>query len=487
MSELRLEKLQITAAGFGTEKNPFPSLHTLKVNAMLPTVKENISKEESKYFGYGFIQNCLPYRLQDNYDRNRKPRDFKVAVLENEIFKVTFLLEFGGRLWSLIHKPSGRELLYKNPVFQPANLAIRNAWFSGGVEWNMGIPGHNPFTCSSPFFATLNDDGTPVLRMYEWERIRNAPYQVDFYLPDNSPLLMVRVKLINPNSFEVPAYWWSNIAIPESDDLRVLAPTDYGYFGHLDPQCAYVEKMNFPFFREKNISYPTNNVSAHDYFLPIPKGQRPWEAALGGNGKGLVHVSTSLMKGRKLFVWGTSSGGNRWKDYLSEPGNPYVEIQGGIINTQFECMPMAPESELTWLEGYGMINADPDKAHGDDWKIACGEVESNIEKLATQDFLEKELLRTEKMSNTAPDKIIQKGTGWGELEIKRRSIAGDPFVNNAMVFEDSLSPNQQPWLNLLTDGHLPEQPTEKAPGGFITQNEWLQLLEGSTATQKGDN
>jgi len=56
------------------------------------------------------------------------------------------------RLWSLVHKPSGRELLDVNPVFQPANPAIRNSWLIEGVEWNIGIIGHSPFTCS-PLFA----------------------------------------------------------------------------------------------------------------------------------------------------------------------------------------------------------------------------------------------------------------------------------------------------------------------------------------------
>ena len=68
--------------------------------------------------------------------------------LGNEILKATFLPELGGRLISLLHKPLGRELLNRNPVFQPANLAIRNAWFSGGIEWNIGQLGHTFSTCS---------------------------------------------------------------------------------------------------------------------------------------------------------------------------------------------------------------------------------------------------------------------------------------------------------------------------------------------------
>jgi hypothetical protein len=65
------------------------------------------------------------------------------VVLENDILKATFMPVSGGRLWSLYHKPEQRELLNRNPVFQPANLANRNAWFSGGssgTSVNTGIP-----------------------------------------------------------------------------------------------------------------------------------------------------------------------------------------------------------------------------------------------------------------------------------------------------------------------------------------------------------
>jgi hypothetical protein len=57
----------------------------------------------------------------------------------------------GGKLASIYDKQEQRELLFDNPVFQPANLAVLNAWFSGGIEWNGLIPGHTPFTCSSVF------------------------------------------------------------------------------------------------------------------------------------------------------------------------------------------------------------------------------------------------------------------------------------------------------------------------------------------------
>lgn len=40
-------------------------------------------------------------------------------VLENGILKVTLLPSYGGRILSIIHKPSNRELLYQNPLGTP--------------------------------------------------------------------------------------------------------------------------------------------------------------------------------------------------------------------------------------------------------------------------------------------------------------------------------------------------------------------------------
>ena len=127
MSQLTFTHIEMPAAPLGTE-NPLPHLlaqhDAHAAMALDPAIPEEIRRQ----IGYGRVSGCLPYRLQDGYGRGRRPTAFPAAILENEILRATFLPDLGGRLWSLFHKPSGRELLYSNPVFQPANLAIRNAW-----------------------------------------------------------------------------------------------------------------------------------------------------------------------------------------------------------------------------------------------------------------------------------------------------------------------------------------------------------------------
>jgi len=420
---------------------------------------------------------CLPYRLQNLYNRDRKPRAFKSAVLENDFLRATFLPELGGRLWSLIHKPSGRELLYCNPVFQPGALAVCNAWFSGGVEWNCCTGGHTPLTCSPLFAARVaGPNGTPILRLYEFERKLKVPYQLDVMLPDNSPWLFVRVKLTNPTAQPLEMYWWSNIAVPETPDLRVLAPADgalrWSYDGKMD-------RIPMPYDSERNdFSYPVNSPGSADFFWDIPQKQRKWEAALDGEGRGLIHASTAALSGRKLFVWGMGPGGRHWQEFLSVPGQPYIEIQGGLMPTQGQKLPMAQGSEIAWVEAYGLMEADPKLVHGADWNVAWRDVDDRLERLMPSGTLDRALTEMAPTSLRAPDEMLFRGSGWGALEDKRRGQAGEaPMHSEALVFDDySLGPDQAPWLELLRRGALPES---DAPVSWMTQVEWQALLENA--------
>ena len=421
---------------------------------------------------------CLPYRVQNRYDRNRKPRGFKVAVLENEILRATFLLELGARLWSLIHKPSGRELLYCNPVFQPGALACCNAWYSGGIEWNYCTGGHTPLTCSPLFAARVRgDDGSPVLRLYEFERALQVPYQMDFSLPEGSPWLFARVRLTNPHDRELQMYWWSNIAVKESPGLRVLAPADgalkYNY------QAKELRRIPMPYDDGvRDASYPCNLPGATDYFFDIPENQRPWEATLEKDGRGLVYASTSRLRGRKLFLWGMSVGGRHWQEFLSIPGHPYIEIQGGVEQTQGHKFPMAGKSECTWMEVYGLMEADPKRAHGKDWDAAWRDIDARLERSLPAEQVERMLVDTAAQAGRAPEEVLFRGSGWGALENERRRHAGEPpMCSQALVFDEaSLGKDQEPWLSLLRTGAFPEA---DEPVSWMTQAEWLALLENS--------
>ncbi|MCP4544119.1 MAG: DUF5107 domain-containing protein [Chloroflexi bacterium] len=484
MSELRVESWTMPAVDLGPENPLAPlgikrELHVVENASGIPdTMLENMA--------YGHLPNILPYTMQDGYTRRRQPRDFRVAVLENEFLRATFLLEFGGRLWSLVHKPSERELLDVNPVFQPANLAIRNAWFSGGVEWNIGTIGHSPFTCSPLFAARVEGpEGTPVLRMYEWERIRQVPFQIDAYLPDGSPVLFVRVRIVNPHDHQVPMYWWSNIAVPETPGTRVVVPAESAYrFNYRG-----LDVIPIPSAEGTDITYSTNVGRAADFFFHVPDGHRPWIAALDREGKGLVQVSTERLKGRKLFLWGTGAGGKRWQEFLSEPGQSYIEIQAGLARTQMEHIPIPPGAEWSWLEAYGLAEADPTAVHGSDWQQAQQSIQDALEHLSPRVALDAEFERGAEFVDRPPIELLQRGSGWGALERLRQETSGEPpFCSEGLVFDEaSLGDAQTAWIGLLREGALPAIEPDKEPHGLMIQAEWHALLEGAVRTGRGVN
>jgi len=476
VSELRIDKYVMPAAHLGPA-SPLVPIWYDTAELAVPRKPIGLNEEDVKYFGYGYHHGCLPYFVQDSYDRGRTPRAFKTVVLENENLRATFLLELGGRLWSLYDKRAKRELLHVNPVFQPANLALRNAWISGGVEWNFCWMGHTPFTCDKVFAArTRMEDGTPVLRLWEYERVRQMAYQMDCWLPDGSPVLFVRVRLANLDDRTVPVYWWSNIASPERPDIRVMVPA---VASHQWAPGA-LERHSYPIHNGRDWSYPTNAPHSGDRFYRIEPPQYPWIASVDRQGKGFFQSSTPRLIGRKLWVFGQNPGGRRWQDFLNTPGHPYIEIQAGLARTQGECVPLPPKTEWDWLEAYGAIeDTDPKVIHGRDWTAAWQETERAINANITLPRLEQLLATSKRMAERPPLEILQLASGWGALENRRRAKAGqNPVAPPSVPFpEESMGPEQAPWLELFETGRFPETDVNQPPVSWMIQDEWREMLE----------
>jgi len=479
MTNLYLDILRMPAAELG-RPNPLPP-YALEMNAPsdIPLA------DKTDYPDRGKENIVQPYLLFDGYDRTKISRNFSAAVLENEYLRATFLVQLGGRLWSLVHKPTNTELLHVNPVFQPTNLAVRNAWFSGGVEWNIGIFGHCPLTCE-PLFAArvIGDDGTPILRLYEWERARRVAFALDFSLPPASQFLLVRVRIINAQPHATPMYWWSNIAVDEKEGTRVLVPANDGFCHDYDGRLV---ARPLPLYNGQDATYPTGRLYAGDQYFNIPPQQRRWITALDKHGRGLIQTSTARLAGRKLFFWGMSNGGRRWQEYLAQKGHNYIEIQAGLTQIQGQFAIMPPGAEWTWLEAYGLMEADPSVIHGSDWPAACGLVDRRLQGMLPAKSLDARLTATSTDANRVPVEILHAGSGWGALELERLVKAGKPpFAPAAMPFPSStLGPDQQPWLHLLRDGQLPCISHATAPGSLMVQPEWRQLLEVSANSSHG--
>jgi len=450
----------------------------------------SFTSELREGFGDDTGERYLPYRMQDRYTRKRMPLALKTIVLENERLRAEFLPEYGGRLYALKDKRTGRDILYRNPVFQPANLAILNAWFSGGIEWNIGHIGHTFTTCSPVHAAKLTDrDGHEFLRIHEYERCKNVFWHIDFHLPPGAQELQIYVRIVNDNEQSVPMYWWTNIAVEETKRARVFAAT--GKAVYISPNLGghgVGELPGLPSLPGGDASYPMDFPFSSEYFFLTPADCRsPWEAVAYEDGRLFYERSTARLRYRKMFCWGHHVGGRRWRDFLAKPGmGDYIEVQGGFAPTQLHGQKMPGNTVWDFTQVIGMGSASAEEAYAADWKEAQAAVGRRLDELVSEEQVYEIHARLQECADISSGERLHTGSGWGALEKLRRAEAQEGSIPSGFLFsDDSLGEPQHAWLALLREGKFPEASVEDVPASWMVQDEWMDLLEKSLTN--GDN
>lgn len=438
------------------------------------SLKFDLDETDEIYEGYGKVRSAYPYRQRNGYTRELQEKRVKTAVLENDYLKAVFLTEYGGRLWELWDKKTGKNLLYTNDVLRFSNLAIRNAWFSGGVEWNIGIIGHNPLTTEPLYVAeTTTDEGEPVLRMYEYERIRGVIWQMDFWLEEECPYLNCRMRIVNDSDQVIPMYWWSNMAVPEYEGGRLVVPATEA-FTATGTNCY---KVDIPVVNGIDVTDYKKIPTSIDYFFHIPKEEPKYIANIDSDGYGLLQFSTERLQGRKLFSWGNIDASDRWQEFLTEKAGRYVEIQAGLGKTQYGCIPMAPHTAWEWMERYGALNLGKgatEQIHQWRYEKVANVLKENQE----IQKLEERLKETEGLARKQA-KMVQAGSGYGTFAPKTKRTGHLEFVNHSEVLEK--------WRHFFETGilHCPD-PSEE-PDEFWNGERYQEYLEKKTVGKDAPN
>lgn len=432
----------------------------------------HLGEDDEIYEGYGRVANSYPYRQFSCYSRTLKEESVKTIVLENTYIKAVFLPELGGRLWSLWDKKQNKNLLYTNDVIRFSNLAVRNAWFSGGVEWNIGVIGHSPFTTAPLFTAMLEDEkGNPVLRMYEYERIRKVTYQMDFWLGEDDCFLNARMRIVNFSEDVVPMYWWSNIAVPEHEKGRIIVPAKQAYTF----MKGGVYKVEIPNVNGVDITRYKNIPVSVDYFFDIPKEEPKYIAHVDETGYGLLHLSTNRLQSRKLFSWGNKPAADHWQEFLTEKAGRYIEIQAGLGKTQYGCLPMAPHTAWEWLERYGAIQLEKTDMEQSFEEIRTIVTKKVLEKPDYQD-METTLLKTKKMAKQKAE-LYQEGSIFGALKNKERILEGKHEISEHLQFNTNKEMCKCIWNEFLSTGVLEEIESKYAPPAFMNDDVFFVKLK----------
>ncbi len=341
----------------------------------------------------------LPAPVREGDGRDRAERTLDALVLENDRLRVTVLPGLGGRVHSLHHKPTRRELLHRDPEFPPVASALDGIWFAGGIAWPAGAAGHGALSGAPVHAATVPaPDGTPMIRLWEWERLHGLPVQVDLWLPEGSDFLYAGVRVRNPHERPAPVSWWPHAAVPE--------------------RCRI--------------------------------GRR-WIAALDEDGTGLARTSTDA-----------------------------PPVRAGLAGTPLELRALAPESELSRLEAYGPLAADPGTAPGAGRAAARAAAERALDLALPRTAVDAaHTAWRERAADTdpAPDAVLAAGSGWGALDVLRGGhvLPGTPFPAS------TLGADQEPWRALLRTGVLPPPAKGAVPHPPQVGPAWRDMLETAPA------
>ncbi len=471
LPKLEFGKMKIRAASLG-EQSSVPDLLGEMIHQN--HLKFRLEENDEIYEGYGRRANAYPYRQYNGYRRELSEKEVRTAVLENDYLRAVFLPGYGGRLWQLWDKKADRNLLYTNDVLQFSNLAVRNAWFSGGVEWNIGVIGHTPLTTEPLYTAeTELESGVPVLRMYEYERIRSVPYQMDFWLEEDSPFLNCRMRIANESNEVIPMYWWSNIAVEEYDNGRIIVPAEEAYtFAD-----GTVVKTSLPVVNGSDITDYKRIEKSTDYFFEIAEKSPKYIANIDETGYGLLHISTGRLKSRKLFSWGNNDASDHWQEFLTDKAGRYIEIQAGLAKTQYGCIPMAPHTAWEWMERYGAAQISTELLNQNHWERAR-HFTKELDIGSAWDAMEQKLADTKSMARGRA-KLVFEGSGYGALKKQGKMTEHLEFA----VKEESL----EKWTEFFDTSILHCPDPSQRPDEFLIDETNITFLKESMKDKNAGN
>lgn len=319
-------------------------------------------------------------------------RTFRTWVLENRYLKVTLLPEFGGRILSIIYKPTGHEQLYRTEVGVPYGMKGRTFYY----DWMMVYGG---------IFPTLPDaeHGKTWLKPWEFQVVKQAADEVtvsmslneDFSYSAAPPQFRrgasgiaaayhvtlkagraaldthLVLKSTRGEAFDYE-YWTCATFAPGSDPKQPKAtagaeiiapiatyttPTWSANIAEGDERLGD-RKSRFEKLRHFR-NWPTMGIA---YAAPDMQGGNFWGVINHDNEEGIIRIADNkVTPGLKMWTWGFPSLANA-ANVRSDPrpDQPYVELWAGMSDQFFHParFPASGEVQIveTWSPTVGMGN-----------------------------------------------------------------------------------------------------------------------------------
>lgn len=291
-----------------------------------------------------------PYALNDMISNEKIVKEWKTLILENEYIKLCVAPEIGGKLYYATDKTTGYNFVYKNNVVKPANIGMTGAWVSGGIEWCI-IHHHRASTMLPVDYKLVeNTDGSRTIWVGETEPRHQMRWTVGITMFPGKSYYQTEVKIHNPTPVTNTFLYWANVAAHTNRDYQVIFPLSTT----IATYHAKNSFTNWPFSTEiyngedftkgVDISWWKNSVHQNSYFAYDLQ-----EDFMGGydHGKetGTIHIGDhNIVKGAKLWEWGSGQHGQVTEGRLTENDGPYVEIMVGAFSDN--------QPDYSWIRPY---------------------------------------------------------------------------------------------------------------------------------------
>jgi tetratricopeptide (TPR) repeat protein len=309
---------------------------------VIPTYKVAPAEKTPIFFRnetyQGASRYIYPYKLNDNITNERSDQPWKALILENEYVKLCVTPEIGGKIFYATDKTNGYNFIYKNDAVKPANIGMTGAWVSGGIEWC--VLHHHRASSFLPVDYDLkeNPDGSKTIIIGETEPRQRIRWTIAITMFPGKSYYQTEVKIYNDNPFTYSFLYWANVAVHTNKDYQVIFPPSVE-FATMHAKTSFARwpvshevYAGKDFTKGVDISWWKNSPTSASFFAYDLK-----EDFMGGydHGKntGTVHIGDhNVVKGAKLWEWGSSERGQATEAKLNEHAGPYAEIMVGAFS-----------------------------------------------------------------------------------------------------------------------------------------------------------
>jgi hypothetical protein len=268
------------------------------------------------------------------------PQKYTFVVLENRYIKVTISPDIGGKVTSIVHKGSGKEVLYAPQVIRPTRILPRFYFVAGGIEVSFPIS-HSPSENEKVLYRIDRTKERVYVTCGERELRFGMQWSVEYSLGPGDAFLTERALFHNPGTSAYPWMSWSNAALPSAPDTEFHFPR-----GEVLSHASRIDTIDWQRQgpkRESDIEEMTG------YFWKS-RDANAFGAYTPSLGTGLYHVADeAISPGMKLWSYGVGDD-RAWATLSTASPQPYIEIQGGPIGDQSIKLELLPKKTRWHVE-----------------------------------------------------------------------------------------------------------------------------------------